>query len=56
MGRVAIGGAAREKTGSVRVTEEEFKYFQAKYGGLGRFLKAKVDEELRKAREREEIR
>lgn len=48
MGRAALGAAAKTKTGSVRVTEAENAYFTKTYGSLGRFLQAKVNEELRK--------
>ena len=51
MGRSALGAAAKTKTGGVRVTEDEYKYFQRKYGSLGKFLQGKVNEELRKAAE-----
>ena len=51
MGRVALGPAAKSKTGSVRVTTTQYEYFQRHFGGLGKFLQAKVNEELRKAAE-----
>lgn len=54
MGRAALGAAAKTKTGAVRVTEHEFAYFQRTYGGLGKFLQAKVNEELSKARQMED--
>lgn len=46
MGRAPLGAAAKSKTGSVRVTVQESKYFEKHYGGLGRFLQLKVNEEL----------
>lgn len=51
MGRVALGSAAKSKTGSVRVTDAQYAWFASKYGGLGRFLQDKVNEELQKAKE-----
>lgn len=51
MGRAALGSAAKSKTGSVRVTETDNDYFTTHYGGLGKFLQLKVNEELRKAAE-----
>ena len=51
MGRVALGPAAKSKTGSVRVTTSQYEYFERKFGGLGKFLQAKVNEELQKAQE-----
>lgn len=53
-GRTALGAAAKDKTGSVRVTQHDYDYFEKRYGGLGNFLKAKVNEELRKRNEMEE--
>lgn len=46
MPRASIGAAARTKTGSVRVTQSQYDYFTTKFGGLGKFLQAKVNEEL----------
>lgn len=46
MGRIPIGPAARTKTGSVRVTEAQYDYFRTTFGGLGKFLQAKVNEQL----------
>jgi len=51
LGRPALGGAAKSKTGGVRVTETENDYFTATYGSLGNFLKMKVNEELAKVAE-----
>lgn len=51
MGRVALGAAKKSKTGSVRVTESQFDWFERHHGGLGRFLQDKVNEELQKAQE-----
>lgn len=51
MGRVALGAAKKAKTGSVRVTQTQYEYFERKHGGLGKFLQAKVNEELQKERE-----
>jgi hypothetical protein len=56
LGRAPLGAAAKSKTGSVRVTETENKHFEQTYGGLGKFLQAKVNEELRKVREMQEVR
>lgn len=54
MGRVALGAAARSKTGSVRVTPTQDSHFTAKYGSLGKFLQLKVNEELRELAESQE--
>lgn len=54
MGRAALGAAAKSKTGSVRVTPTDDDYFTTHYGGLGKFLQLKVNEELRKAAEMRE--
>lgn len=55
MGRPALGAAARDVTGSVRITRSEADIFKARYGSIGKFLKLKVDEELRRvADEREQ--
>lgn len=54
MGRAALGAAAKTKTGGVRVTKTEYDYFQRTYGGLGKFLQAKVNEELSKVHEMEQ--
>lgn len=51
MGRAALGAAAKAVTGSVRVTKAESDYFTATYGSLGKFLRLKVDEELRRVAE-----
>lgn len=51
MGRVALGAAKKAKTGSVRVTEAQYEWFERKHGGLGRFLQLKVNEELQKEQE-----
>ena len=51
MGRAALGAAAKDKTGSVRVTVDQFRYFMVKYGGLGRWLQARVNEEIQRAKE-----
>lgn len=48
MGRAALGAAAKSVTGSVRVTPTESEIFKARYGSIGKFLKLKVDEELRR--------
>lgn len=49
MGRQPIGDAARNKIGSVRITIAERDYFDKTFGGIGPFLRAKVDEELARA-------
>jgi hypothetical protein len=49
VGRPPLGTAAKTKTGGVRVTETEDAYFKRTYGSLGKFLQAKVNEELAKA-------
>jgi hypothetical protein len=48
VGRPPLGTAAKTKTGGVRVTETEDAYFKRTYGSLGKFLQAKVNEELAK--------
>ena len=48
-GRVAIGAAAKTKVGSVRITEAQSQYFQTHFGGIGKFLQAKVTEQLAEA-------
>lgn len=48
MGRRLLGAAAKNKTGSTRLTEAEEKYLIAKYGSVTRFLRMKVDEEMQK--------
>ena len=53
MGRAALGNAAKSKTGSVRITPAQAEYFERKYGGIGRFLQYKVNEELAKAAKEE---
>lgn len=55
MGRAALGAAAKTKTGSVRVTETENTYFTRTYGSLGKFLQAKVNEELSKVLQMQDI-
>jgi hypothetical protein len=55
LGRAALGAAAKDKTGSVRVTFAQFRWFAARYGSLGRFLQLKVNEELRRAEEAGEL-
>ena len=54
MGRAALGAAAKSKTGSVRVTSEEYAKFQERFGGLGKFLQAQVNDQLAKWRDEEE--
>ena len=54
MGRAALGAAAKTKTGGVRVTDAQYEYFQATYGGLGKFLQMKVNEELSKVAQMKE--
>jgi hypothetical protein len=54
LGRAPLGAAAKSKTGSVRVTATEDAYFTQHYGSLGKFLQAKVSEELAKARAMEQ--
>jgi hypothetical protein len=48
MGRAAIGAAAKSKTGSVRVTPAQYKMFEERFGGLGKFLQMQVNEQLAK--------
>lgn len=55
MGRAALGAAAKTKTGSVRVTETENDYFTRTYGSLGKFLQRKVNEELQRTRQLQDI-
>lgn len=54
LGRAAIGGAAKTKTASVRVTAADFQKFQQRFGGLGKFLKMQVTDQLAKWRDEEE--
>lgn len=54
LGRVALGSAAKSKTGSVRVTDAQYAWFTQRYGSLGKFLQAKVNEELRAAQEQKQ--
>lgn len=56
MGRAPLGAAAKTKTGSVRVTEHENQHFEKTYGSLGKFLQIKVNEELSKVRQMQEVR
>lgn len=55
MGRAALGAAAKTKTGSVRITEAESDYFTRTYGSIGRFLQIKVNEELQRIRQLQDI-
>jgi hypothetical protein len=48
MGRAAIGAAAKSKTGSVRVTPAQYKMFEERFGGLGKFLQMQVNDQLGK--------
>jgi hypothetical protein len=52
--RAAIGAAAKTKTASVRVTAADFQKFQQRFGGLGKFLKMQVTDQLAKWRDEEE--
>jgi hypothetical protein len=54
VGRPPLGAGAKTKTGGVRVTEDEYKYFAKHYGSLGKFLQGKVNEELSKVRAMED--
>lgn len=55
MGRAALGAAAKDKTGSVRVTTQQFLYFARKYGSLGRWLQKQVNDELLRAADAGEL-
>jgi hypothetical protein len=53
MGRARLGAAARDKVGSVRVTDHQYKKFEERFGSLGKFLQMQVNEQLAKWQDEE---
>lgn len=54
MGRAALGAAAKSKTGSCRMTEQEKALIERHHPSVTVFLRAKVTEEITRLQQLEE--